>query len=663
MQQLQPGTTLQGGKYKIERVLGQGGFGITYLALNTMLDGKVAIKEFFFKEYCDRDESTSHVTVGTSSNHDIVERFKQKFIKEAKTLFRLNHPNIVRILDIFEENATAYYVMEYIEGESLGDMVKRRGAIPEAEALEYIREVGGALSYIHSEKMNHLDIKPNNLVKRNKDGQVLVIDFGVAKQYDAATSEGTTTTPVGISHGYSPAEQYRKNGVQTFSPQSDVYALAATLYKLLTGITPPEAMEIQDEGLPVDELNAHGVSSAVTNAIVAAMRSRSVRTQSVEAFVAALTATDEEDIEATVLTPANQLAEAKAKEEAERMAREEAERKAREEAERQKKAQQEAERKRAEAMAAKEKAAAQAKAEAERKAREEAEQKRREAERQQQPTGSKKKGLWIALVGVVLAGAVVAAISLGVSSKDSRGIAAEQSTYTPEVKTFTANGVSFQMVEVRGGTFRMGATSEQGSDAYDGEKPVHNVTLSNYYIGKYEVTQELWQTVMGGNPSEFKGAKRPVECVSWYDCQAFISKLNNLTGKNFRLPTEAEWEYAARGGSKSLGYKYSGSNDLNSVAWFGDNSGDTTHDVGTKQPNELGIYDMSGNVWEWCNDWFGSYSSNSQTNPTGPSSGSGRVFRGGSSGGNAWGCRSSVRCSGVPGSSGGGLGLRLALSE
>ena len=405
MQQLQPGTTLQGGKYKIERVLGQGGFGITYLALNTMLDGKVAIKEFFFKEYCDRDESTSHVTVGTSSNHDIVERFKQKFIKEAKTLFRLNHPNIVRILDIFEENATAYYVMEYIEGESLGDMVKRRGAIPEAEALGYIREVGGALSYIHSEKMNHLDIKPNNLVKRNKDGQVLVIDFGVAKQYDAQTSEGTTTTPVGISHGYSPAEQYRKNGVQTFSPQSDVYALAATLYKLLTGITPPEAMEIQDEGLPVDELNARGVSSAVTNAIVAAMRSRSVRTQSVEAFVADLAATDAvevEDVEATVVS-----AETQQRLDAERKAREEAERKAREEAERQRKAE------------------AEARAAAERKAREEAERRQAEADDSatqlngQQPTGSKKNGLWITLVAVVLAGAVVTAISLGGGSKGS----------------------------------------------------------------------------------------------------------------------------------------------------------------------------------------------------------------------------------------------------
>lgn len=288
MQTLQPQTTLQSGKYKIISTLGQGGFGITYLAENTMLDGKMAIKEFFFKEYCDRDESTSHVTIPTSGNREIVERFKLKFIKEARTIFKLNHPNIVGIHDIFEENGTAYYVMDYIEGESLGDMVKRRGAIPEAEALGYIKEVGKALSYIHSEKMTHLDIKPGNIMRRAKDGRILVIDFGVAKQYDTVTDKGTTTTPVGISAGYSPSEQYKKNGVGEFSPQSDVYALAATLFKLLTDNTPPEAMEVQDDGLPVDELRAKGVSRHVIKAIESAMQSRSKRTQSVDAFMTAL---------------------------------------------------------------------------------------------------------------------------------------------------------------------------------------------------------------------------------------------------------------------------------------------------------------------------------------------------------------------------------------
>ena len=292
--QLKQGTLLQGGKYKIERMLGQGGFGITYLAENTMLEGKVAIKEFFFKEYCDRDETTSHVTIGTKGNRELVERFKQKFIKEARTIFKLNHPNIVRILDIFEENGTAYYVMDYIEGESLSDMVKRHGAIPEAEAIGYIKEVASALSYIHGKSINHLDIKPGNIMKRKEDGQILVIDFGVAKQYDAETAEGTTTTPVGISHGYSPTEQYQRHGVQTFSPQSDVYALAATLYKLLTGVTPPEAMIVQDEGLPEAELKSKGISASVIKAIEAAMLSRSRRTQTIDAFIANLNGDSEE---------------------------------------------------------------------------------------------------------------------------------------------------------------------------------------------------------------------------------------------------------------------------------------------------------------------------------------------------------------------------------
>ena len=210
-------------------------------------------------------------------------------------------------------------------------------------------------------------------------------------------------------------------------------------------------------------------------------------------------------------------------------------------------------------------------------------------------------------------------------------------------QTFNVNGVSFTMIAVKGGTFQMGATSEQGSDADNDEKPVHNVTLSDYYIGETEVTQELWQAVMGSNPSKFSGSQRPVESVSWNDCQKFITKLNNLTGKNFRLPTEAEWEYAARGGNKSKGYKYSGSNTIDDVAWYQSNSSSRTHDVKTKQVNELGIYDMSGNVYEWCQDWYGSYSSSSQINPTGPTSGSYRVIRGGSWNGSAERCRVSNR--------------------
>ena len=226
---------------------------------------------------------------------------------------------------------------------------------------------------------------------------------------------------------------------------------------------------------------------------------------------------------------------------------------------------------------------------------------------------------------------------------------------------FYVNGVSFEMVYVEGGSFDMGATTEQGSDAWDTEKPVHSVTLSDYYIGRCEVTQELWEAVMGRNPSKFKGAQNPVERVSWSDCQEFVSRLNSLTGRTFRLPTEAEWEYAARGGNKSLHYKYSGSGNIDDVAWYRDNSGSKTHAVGTKTANELGIYDMSGNVSELCSDWWGGYSAGAQTNPQGPSSGSRRVLRGGSWRNSARSCRVSDRSDIDPDFSDYFNGLRLVL--
>ena len=232
-----------------------------------------------------------------------------------------------------------------------------------------------------------------------------------------------------------------------------------------------------------------------------------------------------------------------------------------------------------------------------------------------------------------------------------------------EISIPVKNGITIDMVKVEAGTFMMGATSEM-QDPYGDEEPVHQVTLTNdYYMGKYEVTQTLWQAVTGKNPSQFKGDDLPVEQVSWKDCQKFISKLNRMTGRKFRLPSEAEWEYAARGGKKSKGYQYSGSSNISEVAWYDGNSGSKTHLVGTKQANELGIYDMSGNVWEWCQDRNGVYSSSSQTNPINAVSGSNRVYRGGCWYDVARNCRSSCRNYGTPGRRPLNLGLRLVLSE
>ena len=239
----------------------------------------------------------------------------------------------------------------------------------------------------------------------------------------------------------------------------------------------------------------------------------------------------------------------------------------------------------------------------------------------------------------------------------------------PAGEVFTVNGVSFTMIPVEGGTFMMGATSEQGTDATNDEIPVHQVTLSSYAIGQTEVTQELWEAVMGSNPSRYVGAQRPVHYIRWNDCQTFISRLNELTGRNFRLPTEAEWEFASRGGNLSQGYKYSGSNDVNEVAWYwytlpswsSSDPGYGPQPVATKAPNELGIYDMSGNVNEWCQDWFDDYSSSAQVNPTGPTRGDDRVRRGGGFMGSAKNVRVSARYDADPIGYSSDLGMRLAL--
>ena len=268
--------------------------------------------------------------------------------------------------------------------------------------------------------------------------------------------------------------------------------------------------------------------------------------------------------------------------------------------------------------------------------------------------------LFAPLLSLLLGGVLVVSCGDDDNDEDVQTSSSNLNGGTPafdgEDKVFTVNGVSFKMIAVKGGTFQMGS-----DDGYEWEKPVHQVTLSDYYIGETEVTQELWTAVMGSNPSYFTGnMQRPVEMVSWNDCQTFISKLNQLTGGRFLLPTEAQWEYAARGGNKSKGYTYSGSDAEDDVAWYWYNSGGMTHPVKTKAPNELGIYDMGGNVWEWCSDWSGSYSSAAQTDPTGPATGSGRVGRGGSWRHDATGCRVATHSSCTPASASSDTGLRLA---
>ena len=278
-------------------------------------------------------------------------------------------------------------------------------------------------------------------------------------------------------------------------------------------------------------------------------------------------------------------------------------------------------------------------------------------------------GKWVAvaLFSLLLIGGSVFFISNTDSKKEPEPKAEQTSNISFHENSegdlvFTIDSVSFTMIYVPGGSFTMGATAEQGADAADEEKPTFDVSLTGFYIGETEVTQALWKAVVWDNPSIFKGDQRPVESVSWYDCQLFIQRLNAKTGKKFRLPTEAEWEYAARGGD-SGGTKYAGSDNINSIAWYDKNAANETHNVATKSPNSLGIYDMSGNVSEWCNDRYDKYSGYSQDNPKGPSYGDNNVCRGGSWISSAWGCRVSYRSDYVPSkSSRYYLGFRLALS-
>lgn len=280
-QGLKQGAFLRHDTYRIEKVLGQGGFGITYLAMDLSLDRYVAIKEFFPKDYCDRNDATSHVTLGTQSSFDFVNKLKTKFLKEARNIARFDNPNIIRIHSAFEENDTAYYVMDYIEGKTLAEIVRQSGPISEDKAIAYIEKIGKALEYVHRHNITHLDIKPANIMIRTIDERPILIDFGLAKQYDSNGLQ-TSTTPLGISHGYAPIEQYSDGGIKEFSPQTDQYSLAATLYYILSGVTPPHATKLIEDELTFPQSIPANLIGPISKAMSA---SRKKRYENVGAFI------------------------------------------------------------------------------------------------------------------------------------------------------------------------------------------------------------------------------------------------------------------------------------------------------------------------------------------------------------------------------------------
>ena len=590
--------------YTVEKVLGQGGFGITYkVSANLQVENVTirtyfAVKEFFMSDACERNENDS--ICYSSPVKDKVEESRKDFLAEAQRLNKisLEHPNIIHVNEVFEANNTVYYVMEYLDAGSLRSYVREHGALSESEALAIMTPIMNAVDYLHQHRMTHLDIKPDNvMLKHDPDtGEIIpvLIDFGLSKHYDKNGNPTSTMRASGFSDGYAPVEQY--TGIYTFSPQADVYALAATLYYALVGKDPVIATELSEEKIRV-ALN--GKSYHVVSAIVEAMRMhKGERTLSVRKMMQTLDGVSSEPLNKTKQAKTHKTKRIKLEE--------------------------------------------------------------NEAHSEKTQEWFRNHALWIGGGVLALVGIIFIWYLFSPNSKNLSPFA----TVGEVIKIPVKAGVDIEMVKVEAGTFMMGATPEMEKPDSD-EKPLHQVTLTNdYYMGKYEVTQALWEAVMDSNPSYFKGDNLPVETVSWNDCQEFISKLNSMTDRKFRLPTEAEWEYAARGGKKSCGYQYSGSSNISDVAWYGGNSGNKTHPVGTKQANELGIYDMSGNVWEWCQDRFDSYSSSSQTNPTGADSGAIRVRRGGGWYDDAQVCRSSCRIL-IYSTDGrnNDLGLRLALSE
>ncbi len=613
---LPKGTLLSNGKYRIEAYLASGGFGNTYVATDLAFDERVAVKELFVKGICGRNASTGEVSVSLSENRISFDAHREKFRKEARRIRKLNSRHVVKVRDLFDDNDTSYYVMDFIDGESLSARLHReQRPLTETEVCSLLPQVLDGLQTLHAERIWHLDLKPANIMV-DREGTVVLIDLGASKQLQTADGVSvSTSSAMAYTQGYAPPEQMDQH-FERFGPWTDLYAIGATLFHLLTLQRPPSASDILDDADAA--LAMPGVSSRMQQLVRWLMTpGRNGRPQSVEEINRFLN----EGAEIKQDSPNASSSETKPimpSNDEETLIQDQG--------------------KHVDAAISKP-----------------------SSPKLDKPNGGRKKRRWIYLLLLALClfvGIIQIRFMLPKTEDESSTSVLEQ-----ESSILNIDNLTDKMVYVSGGTFTMGATSEQGSDAEDDEKPTHSVTVSDFYICKYEVTQTLWKEVMGNNPSSWKGDNLPVENVSWDDCQDFIRKLNTLTGKNFRLPTEAEWEFAARGGNKSRGYKYAGSNNIGDVAWYDGNSGNKTHVVGTKSPNELGIYDMSGNVYEWCQDWYGDYSSASQTNPTGASNGSSRVLRGGSWDFIARSCRSSFRSDLTPGGRYNLSGLRLVLSQ
>ncbi|MEQ8702810.1 MAG: SUMF1/EgtB/PvdO family nonheme iron enzyme [Phaeodactylibacter sp.] len=552
-----------------------------------------------------------------------VEGLRLRFRQEAQVMAKLAHPNIRRVLDITEHESLPVILMEYLSGQDLGAYLKGNGALPPDMAARLWEQATSALQYAHSEGVIHRDVKPSNFFLTD-GGTLKLLDFGIAKAGDQLV-QTMTGQQMGTVLYMSP-EQIKDP--KRVTRATDYYSLGVTFYHLLTGeppydVTTESSYAIQTKIIQ-EELNMSSVPAAWRGGLSACLKKepqKRVLYERVEDFPTENPPPGHSD-ETLIEKPEQEIPKVKTPRPKPKTPLET--------------------------------------------------QKSPPKSAPQKPTSSNRTPLWLGIIfaAIVVGGGIWWGQNSDQPTEQEPGkeemapiTIEEEPSKPPSNLPAPIQELERNMVEIKGGSFMMGCTAEQESDCSKREKPVHWVELSSYRVGKYEVTQGQWEAVMGNNPSYFSGCSScPVETVSWEDTQEFIRKLNQMTGGSYRLPTEAEWEYAARGGNRSRGYKYSGSNNLGSVGWYTDNSGSETHPVGQKSPNELGLYDMSGNVYEWCSDWYDSdyYSSTPGRNPKGPGTGANRVRRGGSWIYGARYCRASNRYDDSPDYRLNYLGFRLA---
>jgi len=520
------------------------------------------------------------------------------------------HPNIANYEELYSYESPQglfdYAVMQYYPDGNLSKAIKR--GLSEEQKEDIARQLLNGIDFLHKHKVVHRDLKPGNILIVKDGNKIipLITDFGLSKSADSGEGSEFSNSFGGGTQRYSSPEQLQG---ETLRFNTDLWSYGAIVYELFTS-KPLFASESEVS-------NSTQANLEIFNKIIRG------EVEGLDKLP------DQWRRVAEHCLVINSQNRAKSAEELFQILAEVKDETEMDLAEQEAEPIKEAPRGRKAAPSPK--------------------------KERIKVANLNKKWLWMGLGAVALVVAMIAVFAGGGKDK----------------LTVTANGVSFNLLKVEGGSFQMGADD---SDAFDDEKPVHNVKVSSFYMGETEVTQALWNAVMGtsviqqsgtndATKTRGEGRDYPMYYVSWYDCQDFIRKLNDITGKDFRLPTEAEWEYAARGGNKSNNYKFAGSNAIDNVAWYDQNGSTSTHPVMMKSSNELGFYDMCGNVWEWCSDWSGLYGSASQTNPQGAVEGTNRVFRGGSWSTDVQRCRVTNRRGGKPDIKLNNLGFRLVLDD